>query len=307
MYPYLEPHGLIFKVNRQPLTEISDTMVQQDTGFWQSRVTRMIGDWLDGGTSVSVVTAFGEKVFLQHDLDGFTGDARFVQSDYAARMFSKFRASIAGLYAWRAQKASDAGEKERMAKAADFAFRQAVALCPYSPEGSAAAYLEFLKEQHRGADAKQVQDMIDHFKSAANSAHASSKASIFQIRLALDSPADNSEPMRVVAPTGRLGETLYVDKAVLLDRSALQSAQESKSPQGYEEIEVTLTDPGRDQFAEITREHIHQRLAIIIDGKLWMAPVVQTEISGGKLQIAGSFSEDDATALTAKINEAAGK
>ena len=33
MYPYLEPHGLIMKINRQPLTEMTDAMVRQDRIF----------------------------------------------------------------------------------------------------------------------------------------------------------------------------------------------------------------------------------------------------------------------------------
>ncbi len=112
MYPYLEPHGLIMKINDEPLQEISDTMVQQDREYWQPRVTQMIGGWLDEQTPVKDVAAFGGKVFQQHDLSGFSGDPRFVQNDYAARMFSKWRTSIAGLYAWHAENdATDAGKK----------------------------------------------------------------------------------------------------------------------------------------------------------------------------------------------------
>jgi beta-lactamase regulating signal transducer with metallopeptidase domain len=155
MYPNLEPHGLIFKINRQPLTELSDAMVQQDRDYWQKLVPGMIGGWLNDDTSVMEVTAFAEKVFLQHDLGGFTGDPRFVQNDYACKMFSKLRSSIGGLYAWRAQHATDASEKERMNDAADFAFRQAFALCPYSPE-VVFRYVNLLKSRNRGADALLV-------------------------------------------------------------------------------------------------------------------------------------------------------
>ena len=134
MYPYLEPHGLIFKINRQPLPELSDAIVQQDRAYWQKLVPGMIGGWLNDNTSVEAVTEFAKKVFLQHDLDGFSGDPRFVQNDYASKMFSKWRSSIAGLYAWRAEHTTAVENQQRMADAADFAFRQALALCPYSPE-----------------------------------------------------------------------------------------------------------------------------------------------------------------------------
>src|SRR5208337_1082464 len=34
MYPYLEPHGLIFKLNRQPAAKLSDEAVQNDHDYW---------------------------------------------------------------------------------------------------------------------------------------------------------------------------------------------------------------------------------------------------------------------------------
>jgi hypothetical protein len=70
-------------------------------------------------------------------------------------MFSKLRSSLAGLYAWRLKQATDASEKERLAREADFAFRQAWALCPYSPE-AVFRYVNFLLAQDRGADALLV-------------------------------------------------------------------------------------------------------------------------------------------------------
>jgi hypothetical protein len=279
MAPYLEPHGLIMKINQEPLPEISDAKVQQDREYWQSRVTQMIGGWLDDKTPVKKVTVFAERVFQQHDLGGFSGDPRFVQNDYAVRMFSKWRASIAGLYAWHAENDAADADKERMADAADFAFRQAIALCPYSTE-TAARYTKFLKQQHREADATLVEAMAKQFKTADALPR---KASVFQIRLALDVPTDNTEPMRLQSQKGVTGsaEPLYVAKEILLDHKAVQSATFDKNSRGYPEIEVSFTDAGRKQFAEITRQHMHQRLAIVIDGKLWMAPVVQAEIIEG--------------------------
>src|ERR1039457_2341664 len=74
MYPYLEPHGIIFRLNRQPLTELSDEIVQSDHDYWTKTVTPMIGGWLNTGTTVKEVAAFAEKVFGRHDFSGFSGD-----------------------------------------------------------------------------------------------------------------------------------------------------------------------------------------------------------------------------------------
>ena len=65
MYPHLEPHGLIMKINRQPLTTLSDEIVQRDRDYWAKLTAPMIGDWLKPGTSIQEVAAFAEKVFVQ--------------------------------------------------------------------------------------------------------------------------------------------------------------------------------------------------------------------------------------------------
>jgi beta-lactamase regulating signal transducer with metallopeptidase domain len=303
MYPNLEPHGLIFKINRQPLTELSDELVQQDRDYWQKLVPGMIGGWLNDDTSVQAVTEFADKVFIQHDLGGFTGNPRFVQNDYATRMFSKLRSSIAGLYVWRVEHAASEPEKNRMARAADFAFRQALAMCPSSPE-VIQRYTDFLKSQNRAADARLVTDLAGRFKPKT--------AAVFQMRLVVDAPADDTEPMTNEFKNGpaaspRPAEVLNIAKTILLDQSAVKSAKEIKDHLGSPQIEIAFTRDGGKQFAEVTREHLHQRLAMVIDGKLWEAPVIQAEISGGMCQVSGSFSEAEAKALSAKINEAAGK
>src|ERR1017187_3658971 len=155
MYPYLEPHGLIFKLNRQPLSGLSDETVSQDHEYWIKYLTPMIGGWLNDDTPVAQVAAFAKKTFGKQDFTGFTGDPHFIQNAYSHKMFSKLRSSQAGLYAWRMDHATDAVEKKRMSAEMDFAFRQAWALCPYSPE-AVFRYTNFLLAQDRGADALLV-------------------------------------------------------------------------------------------------------------------------------------------------------
>ena len=171
MYPYLEPHGLIMKINRQPLPQLSGDVIRQDHDCWTRIATTALGDWLNGDTPVAQVAAFVEKVQLKQDFSGFKGDPQFVQNDYAQRMFSKFRLSIAGVYAWRcsAQCPPEYRQKTPAAQAAliretDFAFRQAWALCPYSPE-AVYRYVNFLSSQNRAADALLVAETTSQFPS----------------------------------------------------------------------------------------------------------------------------------------------
>lgn len=61
---------------------------------------------------------------------------------------------------------------------------------------------------------------------------------------------------------------------------------------------------GKELFAAVIRENINKRLAIVLDGQLYSAPVIRSEISEGKAQITGNFTEAEAKALATKINEA---
>lgn len=69
---------------------------------------------------------------------------------------------------------------------------------------------------------------------------------------------------------------------------------------------MEFSEEGKELFAAITKENINKRLAIVLDGRAYSAPVIRSEINGGKAQITGSFSEQEAAELAAKINEAVG-
>ncbi len=122
------------KINRQPPPSLNEDVVRQDHQFWSKQVASMLGDWLAQDTSVEEICAFAEQVFATKDLTKFRGDPLFLKDENACKAFSKLRNSIAGLYAWRVQKAKSPEEQQRMIQEADFAFRQAFALCPSSPE-----------------------------------------------------------------------------------------------------------------------------------------------------------------------------
>ncbi len=164
MYPYLEPHGLIFKMIHQPFTTLPRETVQRDHDYWIKTVSPMIGDWLKDDTSPREIGTFAEKVYLHHDFGGFRGDPAFVENVYSQRMFSKERSSIADLYAWRAKHDNDPVDKQRMDTAADFAFRQSLALCPYSPE-VVFQYVAFLMHKKRYSEALVVAETAQKFRS----------------------------------------------------------------------------------------------------------------------------------------------
>jgi hypothetical protein len=71
MYPYLTPHGLIMKINTNPIGTLPPETVTADMDFW---------DW------------YSRRL---------TGDRKFIRDIVARKSFSKLRSAIAGLYVVR--------------------------------------------------------------------------------------------------------------------------------------------------------------------------------------------------------------
>ncbi len=134
MYPHLAPHGLILKVERAPLPVLPEEVLKKDREYWTRQVDAWLGAWLRPETPVADVAAFAQRIHGEKDFASFQGARAFVQDNRACKSFSKLRSAIGGVYAWRSANASAETEKPRMLAEADFAFRQAWALCPTSPE-----------------------------------------------------------------------------------------------------------------------------------------------------------------------------
>lgn len=92
-------------------------------------------------------------------------------------------------------------------------------------------------------------------------------------------------------------EKLLVKKKPELTGSAVQSAMVGRGTLGQPEIEFTLNSEGADRFAEITRDNIGKRLAIVLDHQLYSAPRIKSEIPSGRGQITGDFTDDEARQL----------
>ena len=152
LYPYLSPHGLILKLDHEPMATLTPQILDADHAFWANECQSMVGGWLKQDTSISNVCAFAEAVFGRNDLLHFNGDKGFVTNDFATHAFSQLRVAIAGLYAWRLDNDSKADDTARLRTEADYAFRQAFALCPTSPE-VVFRYVNFLVLQGRIDDA----------------------------------------------------------------------------------------------------------------------------------------------------------
>lgn len=266
MYPHLTPFGIIMKVNRDPVPELSEDTIRRDHEFWTQYSDRLIGNWVTYDTSVKEICDFVEKVYMQHDFSGFKGDLKFVRDDQAQKAFSKLRSSIASsVYGWRISHAKNAADQMRMVKEADFAYRQAFAFCPYSPE-ALFHYVQLLAQMQRIPDALllaetalkldpnngQISDLITSLRNASNSRNpgpvtpASSLQELEQAYAA--NPSDFQAALNLAAGYMQLQQT---NQATAVLRKALDdphanaslaivAAQAFAQMQNFDGLEVAL-------------------------------------------------------------------
>jgi len=71
MYPYLEPHGLILKLNKEPVAQIDAAVVTRDKQYWEALTKELVAD------------------------------PRFLGNEQARKTFSKLRSAIGGVYSYR--------------------------------------------------------------------------------------------------------------------------------------------------------------------------------------------------------------
>ncbi|MEK7148085.1 MAG: protein translocase subunit SecD [Patescibacteria group bacterium] len=67
-------------------------------------------------------------------------------------------------------------------------------------------------------------------------------------------------------------------------------------------VGIEFTKEGGDLFAKITKENIGKPLAVVLDGNILSTPTIQGEITGGKAQITGNFTPDQARELVRNLN-----
>lgn len=96
----------------------------------------------------------------------------------------------------------------------------------------------------------------------------------------------------------RTGVPYLVKSKTLLTGDSLESAQVKISDRfGESYIAIKFNAQGAVDFERITGENVKKRLAIVLDGTVHSAPVIQERIGGGQASITGSFTMEEAKDL----------
>jgi preprotein translocase subunit SecD len=96
------------------------------------------------------------------------------------------------------------------------------------------------------------------------------------------------------------GQPLPTSETALFSGDQITSASLGTDQKGQRAVNFTLKDPGRQLFADYTQNHVGEFFAIVLDGTVISAPVIQSAIVGGQGQITGGvggFSLQEANQL----------
>ncbi|MDP3298253.1 MAG: protein translocase subunit SecD [Thermodesulfovibrionia bacterium] len=99
--------------------------------------------------------------------------------------------------------------------------------------------------------------------------------------------------------TGNVIKRAYLMKKQTLLTGDLLTEAKVDIDQLYNEptISIAFNSEGKKRFEQITGANVQKRLAIILDKNVYSAPVIKQKISGGKAQIEGAFSMEEAKDL----------
>lgn len=107
-------------------------------------------------------------------------------------------------------------------------------------------------------------------------------------------------------PDGRAYSIPYlVKKDAVLTGDVLQDARVTIGDFNEPIVSITFDSKGAREFDELTAANIGKRMAVVLDGKVYSAPVIRDRISGGRAIIEGTFTTAEANDLAVVLRAGA--
>lgn len=112
-----------------------------------------------------------------------------------------------------------------------------------------------------------------------------------------------SDPNQILTIIGTPAQLYFVDEEGnnLMEGSMVKNAQAAQDQDGKPCIAFELTDEGAKIFAEATAANLGKTISITLDGETISRATVNTVIAGGKGEITGNFTADEAKNLATLI------
>ena len=92
----------------------------------------------------------------------------------------------------------------------------------------------------------------------------------------------------------------YTNEAAMTGETITEAYVENTH--GYYAVALKMNSEGAQQWAQLTENNIGKPLAVVLDGVVYSAPMVNSKIEGGFSTITGNFTKDEAKEMAASLN-----
>lgn len=125
-------------------------------------------------------------------------------------------------------------------------------------------------------------------------------------RIIVELPGEKN-PEKAIETIGKTAVMEFKDEsgATRLTGKDLKTAKEQIENGNQNVVAIEFTDEGADQFADLTAANVGHKIAILLDGEVLTAPVVNEPITGGKAVITGSRTLEEAKNLAILLRSGA--
>jgi preprotein translocase subunit SecD len=114
--------------------------------------------------------------------------------------------------------------------------------------------------------------------------------------------AGHAPPGSQVLPMADGNGFIAVKRRVMVSGDQLTDAKQSFDQDGRPDIDITFNTAGARRFGRVTQENVNKPFAIILDDKVLSAPNINEPILGGRAQIMGSFTVQQAPDLAVSLS-----
>lgn len=157
--------------------------------------------------------------------------------------------------------------------------------------------------QQQGLDRVVVQ--LPGVQDTAKAKDILGRTATLEVRMVCEAPDEQAAFAAGTVPFGceryseRDGRPILIRRQVVLTGDNLNDAQAGFDSQSQEPaVHLTLDAKGARIFRDVTRENVGKRMAILLiekgKGEVVTAPVIRTEIGGGRVQISGRMTTTEA-------------
>jgi hypothetical protein len=137
-------------------------------------------------------------------------------------------------------------------------------------------------------------------ESSYNKSNETDTASLIEFWL-VGRAAEGETPVMTVQATG---EQVYLQKRLSIDLTDMERAEVRWDEVRHTyHVDIVFTRTGSWEFSEITGENVGQRMGVVVDGVLVMAPLIRGPVNSRKTTIYFNVTKDEAETLAARINK----